>query len=277
MNTLQTILLGVVQGLTEFLPVSSSGHLVIFQNLLGFKEPELLLDCALHLGTLLAVCLYFRSDLQGMVADLGRLLSGRLKGNGRQKAGSNPSTEGGNALLVWWIIVGSIPTALIGILFKDPLENLFGSVSTVGVMLIATGFILLATRSLPDAYKSRKEIGLLIALSIGITQGLAIIPGISRSGTTIALGLMLGLQRDMAGRFSFLLSIPAITGALLLQLKDSPIHTVGLMPMVFGFAAALLVGLLALKVLMGVVRKGHLYYFAPYCWAVGMLVIFFSR
>ncbi len=258
MNTIETIFLGIIQGLTEFLPVSSSGHLVLFQNLLGFREPELLLDTSLHLGTLLAVCLYFRSDIWKMVTDaLGFDFKKR------------------HNTIVWWVLIGSIPTGLIGLIFKTPLENLFGSVSVVGVMLVITGFIVAVTRLLPEGYETRTQIGTVVALAVGTAQGLAIIPGISRSGATIVCGLMFGMQRELAGRFSFLLSIPAIIGALLVQLNFEDLSRIGVVPMVSGFLSSTLVGLLALKLLMGMVRKGQLYYFAPYLWAVGLMIVFF--
>ncbi len=267
MNALQSILLGIIQGLTEFLPVSSSGHLVIFQNLLGFQEPELLLDTALHLGTLLAVCIYFRSDLQKMITESWAFLFTR------KSPASAAHKDRNHVALAWWVIIGTIPTGLIGVLFRHPLEKLFGSISLVAVMLLVTGAVVGLTKFIPETRGKNRPLGYLISLAIGVAQGLAIIPGISRSGATIACGLSLGLERETAGRFSFLLSIPAILGAVLLQLKDGTLSGVGLIPLLCGFIASALVGLLALKVLMGMVRKGHLFYFAPYCWAVGLLVL----
>jgi undecaprenyl-diphosphatase len=259
MNIFETTILGIIQGLTEFLPVSSSGHLVLFQNLLGFKEPELLLDCSLHFGTLLAVCVYFRNDLKKIVTEIWKR---DLK---------NP-----HASLALWILVGSVPTAIIGLVFKGPLERLFGSVTTVGAMLIVTGIIVALTRMIPKGYGIRTRVGLLAALAVGTAQGLAIIPGISRSGSTIVCALLFGLDRDLAGRFSFLLAIPAIIGALAIQIDLDALERVGLVPLVLGFFSSAIVGLLALKLLMGIVRKGHLYYFAPYCWVIGLLVVFAS-
>jgi undecaprenyl-diphosphatase len=257
MKSAETILLGIVQGLTEFLPVSSSGHLVLFQNLLGFSEPELLLDISLHMGTLLAVCLYFLPDLKKMGT---ALLQFDL---------ANP-----HARLLLWVLAGSVPTGIIGIGFKAPLERAFGSLTMVGAMLIATGFILASSRLLSKDYGNRAQVGLLRALAVGTAQGLAILPGISRSGTTITCGLFCRLDRELAARFSFLLSIPAIIGALLIHLDQVSLENIGLVPLFTGFGTSTLVGVLALRFLMGIVRKGHLYYFAPYCWALGLLVIF---
>ncbi|MBW2095176.1 MAG: undecaprenyl-diphosphate phosphatase [Deltaproteobacteria bacterium] len=271
MNIFQTILLGIIQGLTEFLPVSSSGHLVIFQNLLGFKEPELLLDTSLHLGTLLAVCIYFRSDLANMLLGTWEFL---FRG---RSSDAETKTRKSHAALAWWVLIGTVPTGLIGLFFRHPLENFFGSISLVAVMLLVTGAIVGLTKFLPGRTGKGRPLGYLRSLAIGTAQGLAIIPGISRSGATIACGLSLGLEREMAGRFSFLLSIPAILGAVVLQLKDGDLSSVGLLPLLCGFVSSALVGLLALKVLMGMVRKGHLSYFAPYCWALGLLVLLITR
>jgi undecaprenyl-diphosphatase len=266
-TTIETIFLGIIQGLTEFLPVSSSGHLVVGKNLLGFREPELLLDTALHFGTLLAVCVYFRSDLLQMIQELLRLIPKGERGRPR---------PGPHAMLALMVVIGSIPTALIGIIFKDPLESLFGSVTTVGMMLVVTGLIVGITRFIPETYGKRGQVSVLIALAIGAAQGLAIVPGISRSGATIVCGLLLGLNRDLAGRFSFILCIPAIIGALLLQLDMAAITRVGAVPLIAGFLVSALVGFFALKLLMGMVRRGHFYYFAPYCWAIGILTAVFA-
>ena len=271
---METIFLGVIQGLTEFLPVSSSGHLVFFQNLIGLKEPELLLDCSLHLGTLLAVCIYFRSDLRVMVRELWQLLKQKkitLGGSGIPEPDGRLKKQ--VDYLIWWVFIGSVPTGIIGLVFREPLENLFGSVNTVGAMLIVTGVIVGLTRFIPDGYGTRGRIGFVVALAVGTAQGLAIIPGISRSGATIVCGLLFGLDRELAGRFSFLLAIPAIVAALAIQINFEALARVGLLPLVLGFITSAIVGLIALRLLMGVVKKGHLYYFAPYCWAVGLLVL----
>jgi len=266
-NNFETILLGIIQGLTEFLPVSSSGHLVILENLLGFKEPEILLDASLHLGTLLAVCIYFRSDLGKMIQGLWAWVA---PGNHSQNGLSS------HAYMALMVVAGSIPTALIGLIFKDPLEKLFGSVSTVGVMLLVTGMITGVTKFIKKEHAKWDQVKIWMALAIGAVQGLAIIPGISRSGSTIVCALLLGLSRETAGRFSFLLSIPAIIGAVGLQLESDAMARVGALPMTLGFISAAIVGFFALKLLMGMVKKGHFYYFAPYCWIVGAIAIILS-
>ncbi len=262
--------MGIVQGLTEFLPISSSGHLVLFQNILGFKEPELLLDVSLHLGTLLAVCIFFRSDLKEMIKETWRFSINLLRGRRGPQA-----DKGVNLWLTFWVLVGTIPTALIGLIFRSPLEELFGDVKKTGFMLVCTGIILAVTRLLPKGYTVRKDVGLLTALAVGVAQGIAIIPGISRSGTTIVCGMACGMGRELSARFSFLLSIPAIAGAMLLQLTSGRLGGADFIPLVLGLLSSAIVGLMALKILMTVVRRGNLSFFAPYCWALGVFIVVF--
>jgi len=271
MNIITSIFLGIIQGLTEFLPISSSGHLVVFQNLLGFREPELLLDTSLHLGTLLAVCIYFRSDLNQMINETWHFIVDLC--SGRKEIRS--IREYPHASLTLWVLIGTLPTALIGLTFREQLESLFCSVTVVGIMLVITGVILVITRFMSKDYCRRKEVGLLTALAVGVAQGMAIVPGISRSGVTIVCGMLFKTERDLAARFSFLLSIPAIVGAMVLQLNVDGFNKVALIPLVCGLISSALIGLLALKILMGIVRRGNLAYFAPYCWAVGLVIIIF--
>jgi undecaprenyl-diphosphatase len=269
MDTITGLLLGIIQGLTEFLPISSSGHLVLFQNLFGLREPVLLFDTSLHLGTLVAVCVYFRSDLKQMIIETFTFLIDMIQGRRKLKE----IHEVPHVSLALWVLIGTIPTALIGLSFRLSLEKLFGSLFWVGMMLLFTGLILAVTRIIPTGYTNRRGIGLLAALAIGTAQGLALIPGISRSGATIVCGMLFKIDRALAARFSFLLSIPAIIGALVLQMNVEDLNNVGLLPLMTGFVSSILVGLLSLKILMGMVRKGNLYYFAPYCWAVGLFVL----
>lgn len=269
MSTPAAVLLGIIQGLTEFLPISSSGHLVVFQNLLGFQEPALLFDAALHAGTLVAVCLYFRSDLARMIGETWGFIR-RWPG---RKAGFQHVRETPHVGLAFAVIVGTLPTAVIGIFFRSPIEKLFGSVSFAGIMLLCTGGILLFSRWIPRNKTGAKAPGLLSALLVGAAQGIAILPGISRSGATIVCGMACGLPRELAARFSFLLSIPAITGALTLQWSCEGLDKVGLLPLFLGFVASAVTGILALKLLMAMVRRGRLFYFAPYCFLVGLLIL----
>ncbi len=269
MDTISSIILGIVQGFTEFLPVSSSGHLVLFQNLLGFKEPELLLDCSLHLGTLLAVCIYLRSDLKSILMETKEFTMAFFQIRGTKKS----LRESPHASIALMVVLGTLPTLLVGMVFRSAIENLFGSLSTVGIMLVATGFILAITKLIPEDYSRREEVAILVALAVGAAQGLALIPGISRSGATIVCGLVCGLKRELAARFSFLLAIPAIIGATVVQLNAEAVGRVGLLSLTSGFFSAALVGLIALKILMGMVRKGKLFWFAPYCCALGLFIL----
>jgi undecaprenyl-diphosphatase len=253
----------LVQGLTEFLPVSSSAHLVFVQSVFGLKEPQVFFDVVLHLGTLLAVIVFFRSEILRIAKDLPMGLKG-----GRE---ASKSTR-----LLLWIILASIPTGLMGFLLKSWFESLFSRPKAVGAMLLITGSALWVTRYRKREGRALERMRWTDALVIGIAQGVAIIPGISRSGATISSGLFLGLERELSGRFSFLLSIPAILGATLLEFRkiESPS---GGWALLAGAAVAFAVGLAALKVLMRIIRKGKLFNFAYYCWAMGMVMIIVAR
>jgi undecaprenyl-diphosphatase len=275
MTTIEAIILGIIQGLTEFLPVSSSGHLVLFQQLFGLKEAELFFDVCVHLGTLVAVIVVFHREIQNIIAALLRIVSlARQKKTILQQIESDPELK-----MVLLIIIGSIPTAVLGLMFKSIADQLFSSSFLTGLMLMLTGLLLWLTRR---ANPNNKGAGIegfsrTKAFTIGIVQGLAIIPGISRSGSTISIGLLLGIDREVAARYSFLLSIPAIVGAGALSLKDGLSQTDPAIRLsLLGAAAAALVGYGALKVLLRMVKKGRLYVFAPYCWLVGILAILLS-
>jgi len=254
---IESVILGVIQGLTEFLPVSSSGHLVLAQKFLsGFGGPAAAFDVMLHGGTLAAVLIYFRKDLFGIVRDLGR------------------PREGGwrlPALLVF----GSIPAGVVGVFFSHALEPLFSSPVVASVGLLATACILLGAWAVRG--KSRLSLADLTVWSvflIGAAQALAIVPGISRSGSTIAMGMFLGLPGKEAARFSFLLSIPAISGALLLESgalagQGFPLHYLT------GALVAGLVGIGAIAFLMKLLDRENLLPFALYCLALGSLSLAF--
>jgi undecaprenyl-diphosphatase len=275
MNSTEAIILGIIQGLTEFLPVSSSGHLVLFQKLFGLKEAELFFDVCVHLGTLLAVMVVFRQEIKNIILALMRFISSTgPKKNILQKIESDPDLK--MALL---IVIGSIPTAVLGFLFRGIADRLFASAFLAGLMLMVTGLLLWLTRwaatrvEQPGADRLTSK----NAFIIGVVQGVAIIPGISRSGSTISIGLLLGISREMAARYSFLLSIPAIIGAGLLSFKEGLSQTdQAIQISLLGAVAAALVGYGALKSLLHVVKKGRLHLFAPYCWMVGILAIVFS-
>lgn len=267
MEPFQVVILGIIQGLTEFLPVSSSGHLVMFQNLFGFKEPELLLDICLHVGTLIAVCIVFFKEISAILAALVRLPALiRTAGGLRPVFNDNEDVR-----IAFLIVVGSIPTAILGFLFHKISNQIFGAVWIVGVMLIVTGTLLWLTRQLRLEGRSLLRVSMKDALIVGVAQGLAVLPGMSRSGSTISVALLLGLDREVSGRYSFLLSIPAILGALLLGFDSSITRNSVSGGMIFlGTFSAGIVGYAALKVLLRIIKQGQLYWFAPYCWLLGI-------
>ena len=255
MTFFHAILLGAVQGLTEFLPVSSSGHLVIFQHILGVQESPLTFDIMLHMGTLLAVFVAFWDDIINIL--------------------KKPFTR-----LTYLIVVGCIPAAIAGYLVAPFIEKAFESLLVVGLGLIFTGFALRFSEKW-----SREKIGLKDipntsykdALFIGLLQAVAIVPGISRSGSTIAAGLFAGMERELAARFSFLLSIPVILGAGIFELSDvsSSAWSQNLVPYTVGTLVAALFGYLAIKIVMRLVRHGRLSVFSYYCWAVALVTLVF--
>ncbi len=266
MNALQAIILGIVQGLTEFLPVSSSGHLVVIPWIMGWPSPGLVFDTTVHWGTLLAVVVFFWGDLVNLVAAGWRSL--------KEMSLKDPEER-----LAWGLVVGTIPAAVIGAAFSDWFEKLFQKPTYVGVALLATALILFLGEQVGRKNRGITSIRWLDAIVIGCAQAFAIIPGISRSGSTISTGLALGLERDTAARYSFLLSVPIIFGAGLLKLKDLlevgvTGHEVSIL--ILGFAAAAASGYLAIGFLMGFVRKRSLYVFSVYCALIGAGVLAYS-
>ena len=268
---MEALVLGIVQGATEYLPISSSGHLVIAQHLFGLEEPALFFDIVLHLGTLVAVVWYYRKDIVELFRET---LSGlRHLASGHSWKETLTSFPGLRFALL--IAVGTVPTAVIGVTFEDTFEQLFGSVRIVGFMLMVTGVVLLLTRRSRPVGRSAEGMTWVDAVIIGIVQGVAITPGISRSGITIGAALLLGIERETAARYSFLLSIPSILGALLLRLKGAE-DGVGTAALVLGFGAAALTGYFCLALLVRVVKRGRLSWFAPYCFALGLLAVIFG-
>ena len=249
--------------MTEFLPISSSGHLVFFQSLFGLKEPQLFFDVMLHLGTLLAVVVFFWEDI-------ARMAQGSMSRLKREKK----DQQGGKLLLL--IVLATVPTGLMGIVFRDWFESFFSEPKLVGVMLLVTGLVLWVTRYVREQHRGIEGMTWRDAILIGIAQGLAIIPGISRSGATISTGFVRGLDRSLAGRFSFLVSIPAILGATVLEFPK--IETTGAIWVTLaGTAVAFSVGLLSLKLLMRIIQAGRLFNFSYYCWGMGLLMILLTK
>ncbi|MCF8110235.1 MAG: undecaprenyl-diphosphate phosphatase [Desulfobacteraceae bacterium] len=271
MTILQAVILGIIQGLTEFLPVSSSGHLVIFQDLFHLRRPELIFDVAVHIGTLVAVWIYFYKDISAIIKAVVKWGYSLIR-----RADPGPATP--EIRLAAMIAAGSVPTAVIGLAFHGIADILFSSVLVVGFALVATGLWMWFTRGRDRTQGDLSRLNTVRAFLIGIAQGIAVIPGISRSGATIATGLYLGLDREKAARYSFLLSIPAIAGAALLSFAGIPAAGSAKMSAVLaGSTAAALVGYAALWLLVYLVKRGRLFIFAPYCWILGGIILMLSR
>jgi undecaprenyl-diphosphatase len=259
---LAALVLGLVQGLTEFLPVSSSGHLVLAQSLLpGFSQPGVLFDVTIHLGTLAAVCLYFRNDLWTMWLSLFSV---------------NKPEAADTRRLLWLLIVGSFPTAVLGLVFRKQFEAMFTDLQGTGVWFIITGVLLFLTDRVVTRGRGLSEMNMLDAFVIGFAQGLSIIPALSRSGSTIAAGVFLGLERQFVVRYSFLLSIPAVAGAFVLELiahRHQAMEGFDLLTYGVGTLAAGAVGYWSITVLLNMTRSRRLSIFGYYCVAVGVLAL----
>ena len=271
MEYLQSLLLGLIQGLTEFLPVSSSGHLVLMRGLFGIEMTDpLAFDVAVHVATLLAVVVYFRREVWKLFRGLWWIVLSVVRKHRFEP--NDPRTS--EARLCLYVVLASLPTAVIAFLLKDAVAQRFQEPFPVGIMLLITGIMLFLTRS-RQAVRDLGRVGVLDVLLIGLVQGFAVMPGISRSGSTISFSVLRGIERRFAARFSFLIFIPAIVGAAVLKLPAlfSGDTTVSLGPLVLGGAVAFVSGFFALGVLIRLLEKQHLSWFAPYCWAVGLFAI----
>lgn len=251
----QAFVLGTVQGLTEFLPVSSSGHLVVAEAAVGLTTPGVLVEVILHAGTLLAVVIvYWRT--------LWRLLHGAAVGD----------RAAWRYILL--LVVATIPAAVAGLALEDLFEGAFDSLLLVGINFVVTGLILWSTRGRVQVAPSELP-NVPRAAAIGVAQALAILPGISRSGTTVSLGLWLGLDPVRAAEFSFLMAIPTIAGAAVLQAPElsNGISSIGGAPLVFSFVTALVSGVAAIRLLIALLERRAFFRFAPYCWSIGVVTI----
>lgn len=260
MDFWEAILLGIIQGVTEFLPISSSAHLVLVPAMLNMPEPGLMMVGVVHAGTLLAVLLYFRRDLWQI---------GRAFGAGLVQKRPFATTE---SRLGWYILVGSIPAGVAGLLLKDFFERLFSSPKAAAMFLLVTAVLLVMGEKLHSGRKQIEHITWLDAILVGLGQMMALFPGISRSGSTITVGLLRGLSRDVSARFSFLLGIPAIFGASLLAALDivADGSWVAGWPVYIGaFAAAAISGYAAILFLLRWLQQHQLYGFAVYCVVAG--------
>ena len=267
MTVQQAIGLGALQGATEFLPISSSGHLVLAQNAIpGLVGPLLLFDVVVHLGTLFAILIVYRRRVGRLLVALFSFTSGRIVADPVERR------------WLWLLAAGSLPTAAIGLGLKDTTEQLLERPAPVGAALLVTAAILVLSERFGRRTRDAAQIGLLDALVIGAAQGLAVIPGISRSGATVGAALGRHVDAEAAVEFSLLLSIPAISGAgLLLFLEHAgSLSAADLIPLAVGFTVALGTGLLALQALKWAVTRRKLFPFAIYCVFAGLLAMFWG-
>jgi undecaprenyl-diphosphatase len=260
LSLIETLILAIVQGITEWLPISSSGHLVVVQEYLLQEQPPLIFDVALHVGTLCVVLAVFWRELISILRALVRL--------------DFKAEEGKLGIL---IAVGSIPTALIGFFFHDILESFFYNVLVVGMALVVNGVVLFFSERRGDG----RRVDYLDSLLIGVAQGTAIIPGISRSGLTIATALLRKVEKKTAFAFSFLLSVPAVIGAAILESArawashELIISGVDIATMLFGVVVSMIIGYISLKLLQKIVMSERLHLFGYYCWIAGIAIVLY--
>lgn len=254
MQVYQAIILGILQGLTEWIPVSSSGHLAIMQNLFKLGN-EVFFDAVLHIATLIVIIFYFREEIWLMA-----------------KAVFTWDRMSKHFKWAWFIVAANLLTGAIGLIFKNFFESLFASLLLVGIALIINGMIL----QLSSLRQGFNQIGLKDSILLGLAQGIAIIPGISRSGITITTGILRQRDREDVAKFSFLMSVPAIIGAGILQGKSFDWASFSFWPFFIGFVFSGVMGYLTLKWLMKIINKGDFYKFSYYCFGIGILAIILS-
>ena len=275
MSVIQGILLGILQGVAEFLPISSSGHLDVAKNLFGLGDVPILFDVLLHLATLAAVCLYFRRKIWELLKTLARWIA-------QKQADEN---EKQNRRMIIAIIISTAVTGVIGIATSKLIPNL--SVKYVCAGFVITAILLIFSAMIEKrneskvkpAGNSKSPVSAIQALFIGFMQGVGTLPGISRSGSTIAGALFAGVDRKVAGEYSFIISIPAILGAFILEVKDleKVSQIIGAAPIVAGCAAAFSAGYISLTLLMKIIQKGKLQWFAAYLIPAGIIGMIFLR
>lgn len=271
MSIWNAIILGLVQGLAEFLPISSSGHLSVLNNLFGMTntdEGHMFFDVLLHLGTLISICVVYWQDIVDMFFEV-------LSFVGLGPSASTKKAHYPAARLFLMICLATLPLFLI-LPIKDQIEGLFYNSIFIGVMLILTGFMLFVSDRMLPGMKTEKNMGMLDALLIGVCQCVATIPGLSRSGTTITAGLAVGLRRQFAVKFAFLMSLPAVLGANILSLAHAVkegIDWASMPAYLVGMVVAMLSGIGSIYLLKRIARSGHFGGFAYYCWVVGALAI----
>jgi len=263
---LEAIILGLVQGLAEFLPISSSGHLALLQFFFGIEEGDALtFAIMLHVGTLISVFVVYRKDIMELICELGRLFKDIFTGKGL-RINDNPTRK-----LGFLIIVATIPTGIIGVAFRDVYEMMYGSLTFIGIGFLITGTLLVIAQKMSSNELTTNEMKFRSAAFVGLCQGFAIWPGISRSGTTIFGSLFCGLTRESAVKFVFLMSIPAILGATALDVVNG---VDGMsVAVLIGMAVSAVTGIFAIKTMIKAISKNKLIGFSIYTWALGIFAI----
>jgi undecaprenyl-diphosphatase len=269
MDLIQSILLGILQGITEFLPVSSSGHLALARALIGQNlEPGITFEIVVHFGSFCSIVVYYRKLITEIITDLFKALT-----SASLKEGHFMKDE--SVRFSFFILLSMIPAMIIGFTLKETVEQLFLNPFFVSIMLIVTGTILFSTRFVKNP---QKEVNGWRALLMGVAQAMAIIPGISRSGSTISVGLFSGVNRNSVANFSFLMVLPVLAGAMMLEVKEvagTGIQSAEVTALFAGFLASFLSGYLALTYLIKILKREKFHYFAYYCWAIGIAGVFY--
>ncbi len=277
MHLIQAVVLGIIQGLTEFIPISSSAHLIVFPWIFNWNDPvldSLVFDIALHMGTLIALCIFFAKDWAALIrAGFASIIERKIAGDFNRK-------------MAWFIVIGSIPGGIIGFLFEKRIDKLFHSIPinpkamlVMALVVAGAGLLLLAADVFAKHTRNIDKIKFSDAILIGLAQSLAIFPGVSRSGSTITAGLALGISRESAARFSFLLSAPIIAGAglksifdLLKQTKVNPLTREDMAMFAAGFIAAAVTGFFCIKILLRFLQKHSTLSFVIYRLAFALLI-----
>ncbi len=263
MSIWDSIILGVIQGITEFLPVSSSGHLAVMKYFLGLRDVPILFDVILHVATLFVVVVMFWRRIVSIIESLWRWVTGKKR-----------DKDGINLWIVILVIASTVITALIGLFLSDYEEELSKEPVVIALLFFVTSLLLLTTLFFKGK-REYKDMSLSNAMLIGLAQGIGVLPGISRSGITIASSLSLGIKREVAAEYSFLISIPAIIGAVILKLKDigELLRVVDLSVLIVGFLVTVIVGFLALGILLRIVKGGKLYLFSFYLIPLSLFIL----
>ena len=274
MTYFEAVILGLVQGLAEFLPISSSGHLALLQQWFGIDENKVLLFAVLlHVGTLISVFIIYWRDIWELIVELCLTIKDLCTGKGLRLE-ERPVRK-----LGVMIIVATIPTAIIGLLFNDLFDKLYTSVLPIGIGLIITGFLLILAERTGNSTRGIEKMNFRNALFIGTVQGIAICPGISRSGSTLFGSLICNLDRKFAVKFVFLISIPSILGSAVMEAPnaiEAGIDMAQIGPVLAGMAVAAVSGLIAIKTMIKIVSDKKLSYFSYYVWALGAAVVLYS-